>query len=176
MTERVAATRPARLADAPAIGLLHVRAWQAAYHELMPAAYLDNLSADDRAQMWRRDIIRPRDRSRLLVIELNDCILGFAAVGPPRDTGTDDATGELYAINVDPGTWGTGAGATLLDAATTELAELGFTQAILWVHPENARARRFYERGGWTPDEAARQVEVLGVVVPEVRYRRPLGG
>jgi len=42
------------------------------------------------------------------------------------------------------------------------------------VLPDNARARRFYEVAGWTTDGTRRTSEVLGVVVPEVRYRRRL--
>ena len=43
---------------------------------------------------------------------------------------------------------------------------------MLWVLPANARARRFYEIAGWAADGSERTMEVLGVVVPEVRYRR----
>jgi RimJ/RimL family protein N-acetyltransferase len=43
---------------------------------------------------------------------------------------------------------------------------------VLWVLPANARARRFYERAGWTCDGTERTVDALGLTVPEVRYRR----
>jgi hypothetical protein len=43
---------------------------------------------------------------------------------------------------------------------------------VLRVLPANARARRFYEIAGWVADGTERTMEVLGVVVPEVRYRR----
>jgi RimJ/RimL family protein N-acetyltransferase len=82
----------------------------------------------------------------------------------------------LYAINIDPHHWGTGVGRALLAAAQAELARLGYAQAVLWVLPDNARARRFYEVAGWTTDGVQRTTEVRGVVVPEVRYRRRLQG
>jgi RimJ/RimL family protein N-acetyltransferase len=66
----------------------------------------------------------------------------------------------------------TGAGRALLQAAQAELARLGLEETVLWVLPANARARRFYEIAGWVADGASRTTEVLGVVVPEVRYRR----
>jgi hypothetical protein len=53
---------------------------------------------------------------------------------------------------------------------------LGYTEAVLWVLPDNARGRRFYELAGWTTDGTQRTSEVRGVVVPEVRYRRRLQG
>jgi ribosomal protein S18 acetylase RimI-like enzyme len=76
---------------------------------------------------------------------------------------------------VDPDAWGRGFGQALLLAATDALSEAGFREALLWVHPGNERARAFYERFGWGSDGGQRQEEVLGVLVPEVRYRRPLG-
>ena len=58
---------------------------------------------------------------------------------------------------------------------TVELAAAGYPELVLWVTPQNERARRLYEAAGWRTDGAARDQEVLGVVVPEVRYRRALG-
>ena len=49
---------------------------------------------------------------------------------------------------------------------------MGFAETVLWVLPAIARARRFYEIAGWVCDGTERTMEVLGVVVPEVRYRR----
>ena len=46
---------------------------------------------------------------------------------------------------------------------------------VLWVVPGNARARRFYERSGWSADGAERVAEVNGVTVPECRYAKRLG-
>src|SRR5919107_604708 len=44
--------RPATVADAPAMGRVHVRAWQAAYRGQMPDAYLDGLRPEQRAAGW----------------------------------------------------------------------------------------------------------------------------
>ena len=49
-----------------------------------------------------------------------------------------------------------------------------FARAVLWVHPGNVDARRFYEVHSWSHDGLERQQEVLGVVVPETRYSRSL--
>ena len=46
-----------------------------------------------------------------------------------------------------------------------------FSEAILWVLQDNPRARRFYERHGWTLDGASKRSRHLGVDVDEVRYR-----
>ncbi|HEV3014711.1 MAG TPA: GNAT family N-acetyltransferase [Actinomycetota bacterium] len=165
----MATVRPARVGDAPAMGRLHVRAWQAAYRGHMPDDYLDGLRAEDRAAGWERALGLQRPRGAVLVAEQAGEVVGFANVGPAQEP---EGAGELYAINVDPDHWGTGAGRALLQAAQAELARLGFAETVLWVLPGNARARRVYERAGWVADGAERSAEVLGVVVPEVRYRR----
>ena len=157
--------------DAGAIGRVHVDAWRAAYRGHMPDAYLEGLSADQRAEGWRAGLSRVRDRAPVLVVELDGAVVGFAALGPAGD---DPATGELYAINLAPEHWGRGAGRELLRSVRKELEGLGFTEAVLWVLPANRRARRFYESDGWVADGGERSAEVQGVVVDEVRYRRPL--
>jgi ribosomal protein S18 acetylase RimI-like enzyme len=161
--------RPATAADAPAMGRLHVRAWQAAYRGHMPDDYLDGLRAEDRAAGWERFLGREREWGAVLVAEQGGVVTGFVNLGPAEDP---PGAGELYAINVDPDAWGTGAGRALLQAAQAELARLGFEETVLWVLPANARARRFYEIAGWACDGTERTMEVQGVVVPEVRYRR----
>ena len=80
----------------------------------------------------------------------------------------------LDAINLDPDAWRRGFGARLLRAAVALLRELGYAEAVLWVVPENTRARGLYESRGWSPDGAMREDDVLGVTVTDMRYRLPL--
>jgi ribosomal protein S18 acetylase RimI-like enzyme len=169
----VVTVRPATVQDAPAIGRVHVRAWQAAYRGQLPDDYLDGLRPEERAASWERGLRRDRDRDPLLVAEDDGEVVGFALVGAAQDPA---GAGQLYAINVDPDHWGTGAGRALLAAAQAELVRLGYTEAVLWVLPGNARARRFYEVAGWLGDGAQRTGEAWGIVFTEVRYRRRLQG
>ena len=162
--------RTPEVGDADELGRVHVRAWQAAYTGgLMPDEYLDSLSETDRASMWRSSLENPpRAKAARLVATVDDEVVGFALVGP-ADSDPDAEIGELYAINVDPAHWGTGAGVALIDAAVAALQASGFASAVLWVHPDNQRARSFYAKRGWIDDGVDRQQEVLGVEVPETR-------
>ncbi len=172
----MATVREPTVHDAHALGVVHVRAWQRAYRGgLMPDEYLDGLSARDRAQMWAESLQRPpRPRFARYVTEDDaGAVVGFITVGP-TDGDTDSEMGEVYALNVDPDAWGKGYGRTLLKAGVRALSDAGFGEAILWVHPGNHRARRFYEASGWDPEDCQRRQEVLGIEVPEVRYRLPL--
>jgi ribosomal protein S18 acetylase RimI-like enzyme len=166
------AIRHAQLGDADRLGAIQVCAWQAAYRGVMPDAYLDELNADDRAAHWRRQVLALLPGQRLKVVVDDGVVVGFAAAGPEHDGRA--AVGELYAINLDPPVWGRGFGRALLRDMTAELAGLGYREAVLWVVPQNDRARRFYESEEWRDDHVRREDEVFGVVVPEMRYRRPL--
>jgi ribosomal protein S18 acetylase RimI-like enzyme len=165
--------RPAVAGDAPALGSVHVRAWQAAYAEIMPTAYLASLRPAQRAELWAEAIDLASPGRRFLVAELDGAVAGFAASGP--EEGRDDATrGQLYALNVDPQRWGRGVGSALLHETTAGLDDDGYGEAVLWVIAQNAPARALYERFGWTVDGARREEDVLGVTVEEMRYRRSL--
>jgi ribosomal protein S18 acetylase RimI-like enzyme len=55
----------------------------------------------------------------------------------------------VLAIATDPQVRGTGAGRALMAEAETRARQLGHTRMTLTVHPDNARAIRFYEQLGW---------------------------
>jgi len=166
--------RPAVPTDAPAMAALHVAAWRAAYHGVMPEAFLARLTVEEREAMWRRSLTEPElapAERVILVAEVDGAVRGFAAAGHAR--GDDEhGLGELYAINVDPPAWGGDAGAALLAAATAWL-DARFPASILWVVDRNERARSFYERAGWSQDGATKADDYDGTAVPERRYRRP---
>jgi ribosomal protein S18 acetylase RimI-like enzyme len=161
--------RPATPDDADAIALVHVTTWKEAYRDTFGPA-LDQLTVAHAAERRRAWLEAPAPGTFTLVGELFGRVAGFANAGPGRD---DPSAGELYAIYVLPQSWGTGLGPALMAAVLDGLREAGFDEAVLAVLAENPRARRFYEREGWTfVDE--RDGEHLGVAVREARYRRSL--
>jgi len=166
--------RVATLTDASAIGEVHVLAWQTAYRRMMPDEYLDGLLIEERVAMWSASLGRDDPSQVTLVVTEDDAVVGFAAVGPGRGLEPPEVAGELYAINLHPARWREGLGSRLLEAAVTALADLGHDSAMLWVVDANERARRFYERHGWTAEGIEKVDTVLGAMVTEVRYRRSL--
>ncbi len=59
--------------------------------------------------------------------------------------------GEIISIYLLPQYIGKGYGKPLLDAAVGGLEQSGFDDIFLWVLEDNLRARRFYEKAGFTP-------------------------
>jgi GNAT superfamily N-acetyltransferase len=165
--------RVATLTDTAALGHIHVAAWRAAYGGLMPADYLAAMTVEERAALWTSAISRANPTEVVFVAHRGGPLEGFCAAGNARRS--DEAgLGEIYSLNVHPSAWGTGVGDALLIAAQDWMTGEGFRDVVLWVVRENRRARRFYERNGWTCDGSAEVGKVLGVAVPEVRYRQRL--
>jgi ribosomal protein S18 acetylase RimI-like enzyme len=112
-------------------------------------------------------------------------IVGYASFGPERDvldmpwphpltsSGSDGEVAELYALYVHPAWWSTGTGRALMDQVLAKVCATGYSCITLWVLEDNARARRFYQRAGFTPDGARHLLDDLGGVT-EIRYRRAL--
>jgi len=170
--------RDARAADAARIGLVHVRSWQGTYQGLMPQDYLDGLDPAQRTGMWERILaeLEPA-RAGVLVAEVDRDILGFVSYSASRDDDADpEVIGEVQAIYLLPTAWGKGIGRRLMGAALGRLAGAGFTEATLWALDTNARARRFYEAGGWTTDGTVKSDDIRGFPLPHVRYRKALPG
>ena len=155
--------RPARPEDAAAVAEVHVRTWQAAYEHVFGAERLAAIDHTRRQTVAERSIAS----GNVAVAEEEGEVVGFVSVGPSTDV---DGEGELFAIYVLPEAWGSGAGPRLMDAAK-ELLRASYTDATLYVLEDNPRARRFYEREGWTLDGVTKADEFLGMPVPEVRYR-----
>jgi GNAT superfamily N-acetyltransferase len=165
--------RPARPDDALAVARVHVRAWQTGYSDLLPAAYLDQLRAEERAQRYdfaTQDMRKPAT----MVAIAGDVVRGFATTAPARHAESPEY-GELCALYVDPDWWGRGLGVALIVAARNRLAEQGYRYASLWLLAGNDRGDRFYRRDGWLPDGQHRVDQIWGITVDEIRYRRVLG-
>jgi GNAT superfamily N-acetyltransferase len=147
--------------DELAVARIHVRAWQAGYRGLLPAAYLDALRAEDRAARYT---FARLDGPRTTVAVIDGAIAGFATT----------SGAELSALHVDPDAWRRGIGSALIARARADLAAAGVVEAHLWLLAGNQRAQQFYERDGWTSDGTRRSDVVWGATVDEVAYRRAL--
>lgn len=162
--------REAEPKDAEGIARVHVRSWQVAYRGQLSDRFLDALSVEDRLEQHRMALETPGVH-RTWVAEEDGRVVGFAVTGPSQDADADERTGELYALYLEPDRYGRGIGKLLCDQALADLRERGFRTATLWVLETNERARRFYERQGWSPDGLATRERVDCEMRPTVRYR-----
>jgi GNAT superfamily N-acetyltransferase len=120
---------------------------------------------EDRLENFSAALAQRSDDARILVAERDEAIVGVATCV------RDGTTSELRSIYVVPEAWGTGVAQRLMESALDAMRVRGATEATLWVVEANPRARRFYEREGWTLERETRASQ-LGP--REVRYRRTL--
>lgn len=169
--------RKALPGDANAIVQVHIRSWQEAYRDLMPAEFLKGLDATlaRRESFWVRSI--ESGESDVWVAELDGKVIGWISVGASRDEEVAGAnTGEVMAIYVLAKYWQTGVGLALWNAGLQFLMEQGYECLTLWVLSRNERAIRFYRKAGCLEDPGSeRHLQRGGVTLEEMRYRLPFG-
>ncbi|MBV9930048.1 MAG: GNAT family N-acetyltransferase [Alphaproteobacteria bacterium] len=144
--------REAIVADAPALGALHVACWREAYAGLLPESLLLGLSSEGRAEMWRAVLDAPAsfDGTKVFVAEGSGAMIGFGACCDQRDPalagkGFDGEIGAVYVLRAHQRN---GVGARLMALQARDLLERGRGAASLWVLRDNAPARCFYEALG----------------------------
>ena len=164
--------RRATTLDAMGVAQAHVRAWQVGYRGLISQSYLDALRPEDRARRYGFDRME-FDGPFTQVAIAGDTVCGHITTGLSRDD-EEPGHGEVWAIYVDPGRWGTGVGRRLMAAGCEQLVRQGLEHASLWVISGNTRARRFYEAAGWSWRGVERTDHIGDDVVHEVRYERTL--
>lgn len=151
-----AALRPSTVDDGPAVADLWYHGWRDGHLAHVPA----ELVAIRTAASFRE---RAADRvagDSTIVATVDGVVAGFVMV-------VGDEVEQVY---VGAAHRGSGVAAALLAAAEERVAANGHDQAWLAVVAGNARARRFYERQGWTDDGAFDYRAPGGVVVPSHRY------
>jgi ribosomal protein S18 acetylase RimI-like enzyme len=149
--------RPATIEDADECARVHVASSEAAYGRPR--------DLERTVEAWRRSF---ENDSSCFVADENGAIVGVLSVGLARE---EEGVGELYLIYVLAESLGSGAGQLLIEQAHEVLAAR-FDEAVLTVLASNPRARRFYERTGWTLDGVLTEPHFGGESTEVARYRK----
>lgn len=165
--------------DAEALGTIEATSYLATYRGIMPDSVLARVSPERMIERLRPRLETaaagpPDERHRMWVI-LDDVgvVRGYATTEPATDQFLPPpaGAGELESLYLDPGAIGQGFGRALLAHAVGDLIAHGFDPLILWAFEHNDRARRFYERAGWSLDVTGEHWVLDDVPCPIVRYR-----
>jgi GNAT superfamily N-acetyltransferase len=175
------AIRAGKRADADAVTDVQVASWRAGYAHVFPDSllYADDFDSSRRT-FWNNWRFGAGHRIAVVVDTAADepdgRVIGFCSYGPERERARGHTgRGEIWAFYLHPDFWGSGAAARLMEHVEQRLQAEGFGTAVLWVLDDNPRARRFYERHGWTASGIdALFDDYCEVSVPEVEYRKEL--
>ncbi len=146
--------RPATDADAPAIATIWHLGWRDGHLGNVPD---ELLAARTTESFAKRAAERTGDTT---VAEVDGAVAGFVMV-------VDDEVEQVYVAAEHRGS---GIAGALLAEAERQVRAAGHARAWLAVVAGNARARRFYERSGWTDDGAFEYLAAGGIAVPSHRY------
>ena len=105
------------------------------------------------------------------MLEEGGRLIGTARTGASRWPKYPDF-GEIVSLYLLPEFMGRGYGRALLAAAVEALADQGYRDVLLWTLEENHRARRFYEKAGFTLSGDVMEDEIGGRPLREVLYLR----
>jgi GNAT superfamily N-acetyltransferase len=169
VTDPSVSYRPGRAEDAPALVDMVARCddtildW-APEGYVLPAADF----AEDAAKLAER--LADPSTWMAVAVDARGAPVGFATIV------TREAPGRGYISNlfVDPPAWGAGIGRALLARAEQGIRERGFTVGELNTQELNTRARRLYERAGWSDTGGRHPHRIDGLVM--VEYEKELGG
>jgi GNAT superfamily N-acetyltransferase len=163
--------RPAVPSDADQIAALLIEGFEG-YRSFAPPGWEP---PDTNAELHRLRDFLANDEVWCLVAEQDGDPAGHVAVMPARlhpHPSHDDGMAHFWQLFVRPRWWGTGLARELHAEALREAGSRGFTSMRLFTPAAQARARRFYEREGWTA--AGEPLEDLDFGMPLVEYRRAI--
>jgi len=143
----IVAIRPGLPADAEAIARVRIDAWRATYRGTIPDAYLDAMSIDESAGLWRRILATGSPKARVFVAEDAGEVVGFAS-GNRREPPKLDFGAELSAIYVRADRKRQGIGRRLVGAVAAAARAAGGDGLVVFVIAGNKGARAFYENLG----------------------------
>ena len=137
-------------ADLPTIDRLYRSSFVATFGHLYERWNLDSFLAQFTLERWATELADPQFAFQLG--EIDGKAAGYAKIGPvdfPLDE-PDPSGIELYQIYLTEAAKGTGLADRLLDWAYSQARALNGRTLYLSVFTDNHRARRFYQRHGFT--------------------------
>ncbi|GHV12856.1 GNAT family N-acetyltransferase [Clostridia bacterium] len=162
--------RPAVPADAPDMAEIHMRSWEVAYKDIIPADYIHKKNAT-RQVLWQR-IVTDENTSKY-VIQVSGKTAGFMEIAPSRDDDADNDTYELHGIYLHPDYFRQGIGTQAMRFAFDKARSIGKTVMTLWVFAENTNSVSFYEKCGFAADGNTKTLD-CGKSVKAIRMSRNL--
>ena len=163
--------RRAAPSDAEQIGTVLAEGFEG-YRPIAPPGWEP---PDVDAELERLRDFLGNDEVWCMVAEVDGEPAGHVGLMPARlhfHPSDDDGLAQFWQLFVRPRWWGTGLATELHAEAVQEASSRGFTSMRLFTPALQARARRFYEREGWTA--AGEPAEDLGFGLPVVEYRRAI--
>lgn len=160
--------RKVALGDEETLAYIQTESWKAAFEGILLQAELDRCTKIEKATaMYRRLLEQNIGNGYILSIdEKPHCIAWWDA------TREKDMPGyaELICIHSLHNNWRQGLGSKMMERVLQDISDAGYSKVMLWVFRDNARARRFYEKHGFTTLGKVKP----GIIPEEICYEKML--
>lgn len=158
--------RKATIKDAKGIANVHVDSWRTTYKGIIPQNFLDKLSYDKRADLWRTNI---SNVNNYVLVAENDIggIIGFTD-GSTRETNLEPHSSDLTSIYLLEEYQGMGIGKQLLKEMFISFKQKNYKKIFVDVLAEN-KTRFFYEYYGAEYVKTV-QINIDGKLIDEIVY------
>lgn len=162
--------RAARPTDASTIARIHTDTWESTYTGVVPQAYLESITHDERLTDWKQMLIRAPQG--IFVAEHSEMGgMGFVSCSGANEPIRGDFgnfRGEINYLYVRPECQGMGLGKQLFDTAIANLVKAGYSAVLFWVLGD-ASICGFLERTGGRLI-AERPTIIAGTEMREIAY------
>ena len=138
-------------------------AWRSAVHGILSDVIIEQYTQKDICCAMFREILTSRQGHMYLAF-LEEKPVGLLYWTSAFPTGS-----HLEALLTIPDAWGRSVGAALMKTALEDMDSAGCQTVHVWPFSENLRARRFYEKCGFSPSGNIRFIDAQ-----EVEYVRSL--
>ena len=161
--------RLAKPVDVIDMAEVHMRSWDAAYQNIIPAEYIREKNAGRRA-LYQRVITE--DNTFAYVIRHKDQTIGVIKVAPAQDEDMDDSVYELHYFYLHPDFFRKGIGSQAMDFAFDISRGLNKQCMVVWVLAKNVNAIGFYKKCGFAADGKTMEHEWGGKILDVIRMKK----
>ena len=155
--------RKALSEDACSLADCDISCWQSAYKGIVPDEFLEKMliEKDQRVEKYRKALSDPGDCEYYCAMYA-ETMIGFFII--------HKSDGDIWAIYLIEKFWGKGYGKDMMKFAVNELKRIGHKKILIWVFEDNHRARRFYEKYGFSFDGTKKENDRYGKPLVQFRY------
>lgn len=163
----------AKPSDALDFAEIHARSWEAAYKDIIPAAYIAEKNAT-RPALWRK--ILTNENTTKYKISYDGKTAGFIDIDIDiaQDGDLNDDFYELRGIYLHPDYFRMGIGSKAMEFALKTARDKGKKQMVLWVFEENINSINFYKKHGFIADGKTEIHACGSKPVNSIRMKRAL--
>lgn len=154
--------------DEAVLAYIQTESWKAGFAQILSPEELERTANLQRVTQTYQDVLL-REGSNIAIEYVDGKPHCFAAWGKNR-CGLADSVSELICIHSLQDNWARGYGSAMMEYVLARLQQQKYESVILWVFEANTRARRFYEKHGFTLTGQKK----LARSIPELMYMKSL--